>query len=413
MRLRLGTVAALLGTLACSGSASGGLPSLLLPDLDQRPPLAVSVRWGGPPKHPPLLVFTSSVENVGYGPLLVEGRRASRRVSTMRANQLIALAKGGYRRVPGVGRLRYNVNPSHSHWHLLPFERYELRTLAGAQIVRDHKSGFCLTSDHRSPLPTLGPPGTQPIKGSDCASDRPRALRRPRGNRRRLGRHLHPREGGAGDRHQRRRSRRLRPRPPRQRRSAPARSGLLRTMRPRCGSGCLRRRRPASCPAWWCSTPAKPGFTARRQHGRRQANQLKSERMFALIQGCSSHSMPRPACRTTRGAGPAGGRRGRPGAVRDAVGLRGPRALAARTRSRGRQPASRWLGSTVALAGARRPPARGGELRRLRPRDDRPLGRREPDLRDRRRARARARARRRRSSRSSTPASRCPSRSRA
>jgi hypothetical protein len=177
MRVRLEIFAALLGTLACSGSAAGGLPSLLLPDLDQRPPLAVSVRWGGPPKHHPLLVFTSSVENVGYGPLIVVGRRASRRVSTMRANQLVGLQKGGFKRVSGVGRLRYNVSPSHSHWHLLPFERYELRTLAGAQIVRDHKSGFCLTSDHHSPLPTLGSPAMRPIQGSDCARDRLRALR--------------------------------------------------------------------------------------------------------------------------------------------------------------------------------------------------------------------------------------------
>jgi len=176
VRPRLGIVAALLGTLACSGSASGGLPNLLLPDLDQRPPLAVSVRWGGPPKHHPLLVFTSSVENIGYGPLIVEGRRASRRVPTMRAVQLIALEKGGFRRVVGVGRLRYNVSPSHSHWHLLPFERYELRTLAGAQIVRDHKSGFCLTSDHQSPLPTLGPRGT-PVDKSDCRKNEPGALR--------------------------------------------------------------------------------------------------------------------------------------------------------------------------------------------------------------------------------------------
>jgi hypothetical protein len=176
MRLRPG-IAALVTTLTCSGSAAGTVPNLLLPDLDQRPPLAASVRWGGPPKHHPLLVFTSSVENVGYGPLIVEGRRASRRVQTMRAAQLIALHRGGVRRVTGVGRLRYNVNPSHSHWHLLPFERYELRTLDGAQILRDHKNGFCLTSDHRSPLPTLGQAAARPIKGSDCARDRPRALR--------------------------------------------------------------------------------------------------------------------------------------------------------------------------------------------------------------------------------------------
>jgi hypothetical protein len=177
MRLRLGIVALLVGTVACSGSAAGGLPNLLLPDLDQRPPLAVSVRWGGSPKQHPLLVFTSSVENVGYGPLIVVGHRAGRRSPTMRADQLVQLQGGGFERVGRVGRLRYNVNPSHSHWHLLPFERYELRTLDGVQIVRDHKSGFCLTSDHRSPLPTLGPAAPQPIKGSDCARDRPRALR--------------------------------------------------------------------------------------------------------------------------------------------------------------------------------------------------------------------------------------------
>ena len=177
MLLRLGIVALLVGTLACSGSAAGGLANLLLPDLDQRPPLAVSVRWSGPKHQHPLLVFTSSVENIGYGPVTVEGRRRSRRTPTMRADQLIQLRGGGFHRVIGVGRLRYNVNPSHSHWHLLPFERYELRTLAGAQIVRDHKSGFCLTSDHRSPLPTLGPPATQPLPSSDCAKDRPRVLR--------------------------------------------------------------------------------------------------------------------------------------------------------------------------------------------------------------------------------------------
>jgi len=175
MVLRLGIVALLVGTLACSGSAAGGSPNLLLPDLDQRPPLSVSVRWSGP-KHHPLLVFTSSVENVGYGPLLVQGRRRSRGVAKMHADQLIQLQGGGFERVTGAGRLRYNVNPSHSHWHLLPFERYELRTLAGAQIVRDHKSGFCLTSDHRSPLQTLGPPAAKPIL-SECARDRPRALR--------------------------------------------------------------------------------------------------------------------------------------------------------------------------------------------------------------------------------------------
>src|SRR5919198_2301597 len=95
MRVRLAILAVLVGTGACSGSAAGGLPNLLLPDLDQRPPLAVSVRWGGPPNHHPLLVFTSTVESVGYGPLIVEGHRPNRRTATMRADQLIQLRRGG------------------------------------------------------------------------------------------------------------------------------------------------------------------------------------------------------------------------------------------------------------------------------------------------------------------------------
>jgi hypothetical protein len=180
MRLRLGVLAVLLGAAACSGSAAGsagGLPRLLLPDLDQRPPLAVTVRLGGPPNHHALLVFTSSVENVGYGPLIVEGHRSRLSARTMRADQLVWLRGGGVRRLSTVGRLRYNVSTSHSHWHLQPFEQYELRTLEGKQIVRDHKSGFCLTSDHKSPLPTKGQAASRPVKGSDCARNRPRAKR--------------------------------------------------------------------------------------------------------------------------------------------------------------------------------------------------------------------------------------------
>jgi hypothetical protein len=178
MRMRLGIAAALGAAVACAGSAESAVPRLLLPDLDQRPPLAVSARWGGSAAEPHvLLAFTSSVENIGYGPLIVEGHRVSRSAPSMRTEQLIQLRGGGFTRVIGVGRLRYNVNPSHSHWHLQPFEQYELRTLAGRRIGRDHKSGFCLTSDHRSPLPTLGPRGTRPVDRSDCARDRPRALR--------------------------------------------------------------------------------------------------------------------------------------------------------------------------------------------------------------------------------------------
>ena len=178
MRAWLGVVGVLVAVATGIRGAAAGLPNVLLPDLDQRPPLAVSVRWGGPPGHlHPRLVFTSSVENVGYGPLIVEGRRPSRHQRTMRTDQLVLLRSGGAKRFRGVGRLRYNVNPSHSHWHLQPFERYELRTLDGKQILRDHKNGFCLTSDHRSPLPILATSATGPVDKSDCQKDHPQALR--------------------------------------------------------------------------------------------------------------------------------------------------------------------------------------------------------------------------------------------
>src|SRR5919204_2529327 len=178
MRAWLGVVAVLAAVAPSTRSAAAGVPNALLPDLDQRPPLAVSVRWGGPPGNlHPRLVFTSSVENVGYGPLIVEGRRPNRRQRTMPAEQVVLLRSGGAEHFKRVGRLRYNVNPSHSHWHLLPFERYELRTLDGKRMLRDHKSGFCLTSDHRSPLPTLGPPALGPIDDSDCQKNKPGALR--------------------------------------------------------------------------------------------------------------------------------------------------------------------------------------------------------------------------------------------
>src|SRR5438094_2039523 len=172
----IGLVGVLAGTAVCVGSAPGALPNALLPDLDERAPLAVSVRWGGPPGNlHPRLVFTSTVENVGFGPLVVEGRRQSTRVPTMRADQLVRLRSGGFERFGRVGRMRYNVSPSHSHWHLQPFEQYELRTVDGRRLVRDHKSGFCLTNDYRSPLPTLGPRGTQRVDKTDCGRDKPGA----------------------------------------------------------------------------------------------------------------------------------------------------------------------------------------------------------------------------------------------
>ena len=65
----------------------------------------------------------------------------------MRAQQLVRLSDGTVRTYDDAGRLRYTPSPSHTHWHLLGFQRYELRTQDGDVVVRDRKSGFCLV-DH-------------------------------------------------------------------------------------------------------------------------------------------------------------------------------------------------------------------------------------------------------------------------
>jgi dipeptidyl aminopeptidase/acylaminoacyl peptidase len=110
----------------------------LLPDFDQQPPTDLDVRrtrkrW--------LLWFTSAADNVGLGAFVVNGRRQG---SAMRANQRVRLADGSLRTYPDVGIWRYNATPDHSHWHLIGFQRYELRRDDGSVVVRDRKSGFCI-----------------------------------------------------------------------------------------------------------------------------------------------------------------------------------------------------------------------------------------------------------------------------
>ncbi len=128
----------------------------LFPDLVQRPPSGLTITQQG--GHF-LLGFTSLVDNRGPGPLWIHGSRP-KGVPRMTAVQRIELAGGGVRTVAGVGFLHYTVAPPHYHWHLLHYDRYELRSFSDFDVVvRDHKSGFCL-ADHYGITPgmTPGPP---------------------------------------------------------------------------------------------------------------------------------------------------------------------------------------------------------------------------------------------------------------
>jgi hypothetical protein len=114
----------------------------LRPDLDQQPPSELSVleRRGRF-----LLGFRSATDNVGVGALEVEAFRPTG-LPTMRTVQRVRLAGGGSRAYRRVGFLRYTYSPTHDHWHLMGFQRYELRRADNhSLLLRDRKSGFCLT----------------------------------------------------------------------------------------------------------------------------------------------------------------------------------------------------------------------------------------------------------------------------
>jgi Lysyl oxidase len=129
----------------------------LLPDLDQELPWDLEITGGGHgARRHYRLGFGSAVRNVGDGPLTVSGRRDLDADPTMTADQLIELRDAPAAVVEGVGRLRYTRSPDHEHWHLLGFERYELRR-AGRRgtVVVDHKTGFCLGDRYRARGPEV------------------------------------------------------------------------------------------------------------------------------------------------------------------------------------------------------------------------------------------------------------------
>jgi len=142
-------------------------PRELLPDFDQRAPFRLTVAGTK-------LGFASATDNIGDGPVWIRGSRPAP-AGSMRAQQLVRMSDGTVRTYDDAGRLRYTPSPSHTHWHLLDFQRYELRTLDGELIVRDRKSGFCL-ADHYG----LARRRVQAFTGGhfygNCAASNPRAL---------------------------------------------------------------------------------------------------------------------------------------------------------------------------------------------------------------------------------------------
>jgi hypothetical protein len=164
-------LAALVG-VSQGGSGVGGADAL--PDLVHQLPYSLTVTRNAGGYR---LGFASAVTNEGAGPLVVDAQRPRRTQPTMSARQLIRLDTGGWRRTSEAGRLRYVVSTTHQHWHLLPFDRYELRAADPASGVRlARKTGFCLGDRYRAT--TVAPLEASPraVYRSECG----------KGDRRRL-----------------------------------------------------------------------------------------------------------------------------------------------------------------------------------------------------------------------------------
>jgi hypothetical protein len=160
-------VATIAGLAVLLGAAPGdslsrpsvGAQGKLLPDLDTGAPkrLTAAVVGAGESRRV-LLGFASFAQNVGAGPLIVQGFRENLGQPTLAAEQIVRLANGNTVTVPDVGHFEYVVDPTHDHFHLLPFMRYELRRASNfSLVVTDHKTGFCLGDRYN-----VDPETTQP-----------------------------------------------------------------------------------------------------------------------------------------------------------------------------------------------------------------------------------------------------------
>jgi TolB protein len=145
----------------------------LRPDFDQRTPSGLAIQSSNGRY---LLGFTSASDNVGLGPLSIVASRPSHAVPNMRAAQRVRVARGA-KTYPGIGFLHFTIAFPHMHWHLMDFQRYELRRASDhALVVRDRKSGFCL-ADHWAHVRGVVPGKPRhPVFKSNCGQHEPDAL---------------------------------------------------------------------------------------------------------------------------------------------------------------------------------------------------------------------------------------------
>ena len=164
-------------TLVAASADAGPATRSLLPDLDQEAPSDLVVVRAGLAERPEYrLGFRSAVRNVGRGPLVIDGHRSGD-AETMVADQVVRHEGEPSTEVRGVGRLQFVVSPDHRHWHLLRFERYELRRPGSSEpLAEDRKTGFCLGDRYTAVGPRLLHRAPRALYTSRCGLEQTQLL---------------------------------------------------------------------------------------------------------------------------------------------------------------------------------------------------------------------------------------------
>lgn len=138
------------------------------------------------------LRFTTSIDNIGDGPLLLHARRSGPGEAVMKVRQAVQSSVDGSiprsfdtaQRDTPAGAY-YEPAETHEHWHLLGFEYFQLRKPDGETIVTDRKNGFCLGDRYdlddelaHRPDDPASPAGllAQSLDGHMCEHHNPAAL---------------------------------------------------------------------------------------------------------------------------------------------------------------------------------------------------------------------------------------------
>jgi hypothetical protein len=145
----------------------------LLPDLEAAAPYDLSGRTSGSAANRHFFFgFASAAANRGAGPLLVLGSRPSVEQPRMKVVQNIRRSDGSARTKPVDAALSYVNSLTHSHWHLLGFMRYELRSADGTRVLHDKKTGFCLGDRYQMTPPLPGAASFARYRGNCGKSER-------------------------------------------------------------------------------------------------------------------------------------------------------------------------------------------------------------------------------------------------